>query len=115
MSNISQEIVDWYNENESDEHAEYIYQAWEDFYDAIWSTQYNKDSETATLASGRAVIVEDFGGEGQGDTRYVVFQVGDKLYRVDGYYASWDGTTWDDPDPYEVTPKEVTVIEYVRA
>jgi hypothetical protein len=114
VTDISQEILDWYNVNETDETAEHVYEAWEDFYEALSSKEHiaKYGYNTAVLPSGPAYVVEDFGGEGQGETRYVVFQVGEQFFRVDGYYASWDGTTWEDPTPYEVTPKEVTVIRY---
>lgn len=59
--------------------------------------------------------VEDFGGEGQGDTRYCVFKFEDstgvKYFRKDGYYASYDGSTWDG-DFKEVTPQERIVTFY---
>lgn len=114
---IKQEILDWYNENETGERTEYMDEAWEDFYYALANKEYmakHPNATTATLASGPAYEVEDFGGEGQGDTRYVVFSVGDQFFRVDGYYASWDGTTWESPNPYEVEPVQVMVTEYHR-
>jgi hypothetical protein len=44
-------------------------------------------------------VVEDFGGEGQGETRYIVLSLTDgadtKYFRKDGYYVSYDGSTWD--------------------
>lgn len=59
--------------------------------------------------------VESFGGEGQGDTAWVVVKAtrGDevKFFRKDGYYASYDGFTWDGAFA-EVTPKEKTVTVY---
>jgi hypothetical protein len=117
--NIKQEILDWYNEpagSEEEKETSINSEVWEEFYWAI-TTKERADAhgtKTATLESGPAYSVEDFGGEGQGETRYVVFQVADQFFRVDGYYASWDGTTWEDPTPYEVEPREVTVIRYER-
>jgi hypothetical protein len=109
MADIKQEILDWYNSQlESDEKVEYFDEVWPEFYEEIWG------SGSVTLASGDTKTLEDFGGEGQGDQRWVVFAVGDKIYRVDGYYASWDGTTWEDPTPYEVKPVEVTVVKYKK-
>lgn len=112
---ITQEIIDWLNTgNDYDNLDSYGTSEWMEFYEEMPNDRYNWTSKRkpVVLASGEARIVQDFGGEGQGDQRYVVFSVGDKFYRVDGYYASWDGSNWDDPTPYEVTPKEVTVIEY---
>lgn len=115
VTNIGQEILDWFNEPEDvRSKTEMDNEVWYEFYEAIWGTKHNRENKTATLASGRALIEEDFGGEGQGETRYVVFSVGDQFFRVEGYYASWDGTTWDDPIPFEVEAKEVSVIKYER-
>lgn len=46
---------------------------------------------------------------------YVVFQIGDELWRMDGWYSSYEGFNFDDAVPYKVIAKEVTVIEYVKA
>jgi hypothetical protein len=69
---------------------------------------------------GDVKIVEDFGGEGQGDTRYLVFQVTDeegevRLFQKDGYYSSYNGSDWDG-DFYEVveTKEIVTVYKQKR-
>lgn len=116
MADIKQEIIDWFvNDYEyKDDFVEdgdtiYFYKAWEGFQDAIWG------SGTVELASGTAKTLTRFGGEGKGDTYYVVFQIGEKIYRVDGYYSSWEGVNWDSAEPYEVKPKEVTIIRYEKA
>lgn len=118
VTNIKQEILDWYNEpiEEGDVKETRISNVWEEFYYSL-STKANcekYDYKTGTLESGPAYIEEDFGGEGQGETRYVVFSVDGQFFRVDGYYASWDGTNWESASPYEVEAKEVTVIKYER-
>jgi hypothetical protein len=68
-----------------------------------------------TLGGFDAKIVEDVGGEGQGDTRYVVFSLSDgtntRYFRKDGYYASYDGSTWDG-EFREVTPIDRVVTFY---
>ena len=46
---------------------------------------------------------------------WVVFQIGEELWRMDGWYASYEGSNFDDAVPYKVIAKEVTVIEYVKA
>lgn len=119
VTNITQEILDWFNVNETEEVATTIDEAWGEFYDTIVSKEAAERNPgkpwgtTAVLPSGPAYVVEDFGGEGQGETRYVIFQVGEQFFEVDGYYASWDGTTWEDPTPYEVAAKDVVVVKYV--
>lgn len=111
---IEQEIVDWYNTNDIGVTAsELDSDVWDEFYESVaWS------SAKPILASGKVNLEEDFGGEGQGDQRYVVWSIGEgdakQYFKVSGYYASWDGTTWDDLTPYEVEPFERTVIEFRR-
>lgn len=63
---------------------------------------------------GEIEFVEDFGGEGMGDHAHVVFKVVStgKLYKLDGYYSSWEGTDWQDK-AYEVEAKPVMTTEYV--
>lgn len=72
---------------------------------------------------GHVRLVEDFGGEGQGDDYWFVFSVTQvdeesglsvsAMYRMDGYYASYDGGSYDG-DLYMVKPQPKTVIEYVK-
>lgn len=50
-----------------------------------------------------------------GDCQYV-FKVNEQYFRLDAYYSSWDGPSFDDPwDFYEVRPVEVmtTVFEKI--
>jgi hypothetical protein len=117
ISNIEQEILDWFNNeyeykedyvDEGEEKAEYFSTVWPAFNEEIYG------DGIVELASGTAKTVDSYGGEGKGDTYWVVFQVGDKFYRVDGYYSSWEGTNWDSAEPYEVKPVEVTVIKYKK-
>lgn len=116
--NIEQEILDWFNDNEIDETKESIGSyVWEEFYGSLRSkdqVERTPSFTTATLASGPAYLVEDFGGEGQGVERWVVFSVGGQFFEADGYYASWDGTTWEDPTPYEVEAVQVMVTQYQK-
>jgi hypothetical protein len=118
VTDITQEILDWFNVNDTEEVSDSISEVWDEFYETLSTKEHIEKYEWAhapVLPSGPAFLVEDFGGEGQGETRYVVFSVGEQFFRVDGYYASWDGTTWEDPTPSEVIAKEVTVIRYERA
>ncbi|AXK86570.1 hypothetical protein SAMN05421776_11716 [Nocardia farcinica] len=70
---------------------------------------------------GAVKVIESFGGEGQGDSAYLIFQVQDsdnpyrmRFFRKNGYYASFHGTDWDGGF-YEVRPMKhwVTVYEKV--
>lgn len=107
---VKQEIIDWYSAKYgSDEDREYesFERAWEEFREYLYGNGID-------LPSGRAKLVADFGGEGQGEELWVVFSLGDQLFRVDGYYASWDGSNWDGAEPYEVEPVPVVVTQYNR-
>lgn len=66
------------------------------------------------IGVGEIEFVEDFGGEGMGDHAHVVFKVksNGKLYKLDGYYSSWEGTDWES-EAYEVEAKPVMTTEYV--
>lgn len=58
-------------------------------------------------------VVKHWGGEGCGEDYGLVlhFPESDVYVRIDGYYASYVGSSFDDP-PYIVTPKEKTIIVY---
>lgn len=57
--------------------------------------------------------IEDFGGEGMGDSVYVIFKIGDQFFKKDGYYSSWNGTDWDEGEPlHEVAPAQEMVTVY---
>lgn len=57
-------------------------------------------------------LVVTSGGEGEGDEAYIVLDVGGRLFRKDGYYASHDGYYWDGDfrEVHEVT-RPVTFYE----
>lgn len=63
---------------------------------------------------GIAHLVEQYGGEGQGEQYWFVFKLvtdpHERYFKVDGYYASYDGGYYD--EIYEVFPKQVTVTQY---
>jgi hypothetical protein len=68
---------------------------------------------------GTVKVLEDFGGEGQGEIRYYIFEITDlegeiKLYKKDGYYASFHGTDWDGGF-YEVVAREKVITVYERS
>lgn len=65
---------------------------------------------------GTVTLVDSYGGEGQGDSYWIVFQVDDgetkRVFKRDGWYASHDGSYLDGPTT-EVKPvlKTITVWE----
>ena len=66
---------------------------------------------------GQAVLVDDFGGEGQGDQYWFVFKVtnadGERFFRRNGYYASFHGGDYDGPTD-EVVAREKTIKVWVK-
>lgn len=66
---------------------------------------------------GQAVLVDDFGGEGQGDQYWFVFKVtnadGERHFRRNGFYASFHGGDYDGPTD-EVVAKEKTIKVWVK-
>ena len=68
------------------------------------------------LPSGTLKHVVQKGGEGGGTTYFYVFSIGEQLFRVDGYWASWDGVTYDDSlyALSEVEAVPTTIIEYKK-
>lgn len=67
---------------------------------------------------GELHFVAEDGGEGQGDEIYFVFKVifedgSEQLYRVDGYYSSYNGTDWSSGElcPVEVVQRLVNFYE----
>lgn len=61
-------------------------------------------------------LVEDVGGEDMGSEYYAVweFKASDRTFylRFNGSYYSYDGATYE--EFYEVTPEEVTIIQYKK-
>jgi len=90
-------------------------ESWSDLQDAL----YDKptligDGSGETFFT--ATLVEDFGGEGQGDEYWIVVRLifpdgVDRLVRKDGWYASYDGG-YLDGDLREVQPVERMVTFY---
>lgn len=60
---------------------------------------------------GRIQLIEFVGGAGLGDHTHLVWQIGDRLIRKDGYYGSYDGFHFDGR-MYEVQRREKTVTVY---
>lgn len=73
------------------------------------------DYEEAELGLGKIEEVDQYGGEGQGETWYKVNHFVDhNVYiRTDGFYSSYNGTDFDEGFGSEVRPisKTITVFE----
>lgn len=58
-------------------------------------------------------VVQDNGGtEGGGEAVHMVYKVCDRLFRLDGSYYSYDGTTWDEDSFREVKAVTKAVVFY---
>lgn len=57
-------------------------------------------------------IEQEGGGEGGGEYCYAVIQVGEKFYKIEYSYYSYNGYDYDDADVYEVVPVERLVTFY---
>ncbi|MCB1712254.1 MAG: hypothetical protein KDH96_07200 [Candidatus Riesia sp.] len=88
-----------------------LYEAWR----ALPSDyEAQKQEFLNSLGLGEVVEVDQYGGEGQGDTWYSIkhFVDHDVYIRTDGFYASYSGTDFYDGVGKIVTPKEKTVTVY---
>lgn len=64
---------------------------------------------------GDTIVVESEGGYEEGGSyvsRVVHFVKHDVYIRREGYYASYDGTDWEDYDYEEVKPAQKTITVY---
>jgi hypothetical protein len=66
---------------------------------------------------GTVKVVQNFGGEGQGDRQWIVVKVTspdgeEQFFRQDGYYSSYDGGEWDGSfDEVKAVQRTVTFYE----
>ena len=63
---------------------------------------------------GKWEEVDQYGGEGQGDTWYSVkyFKDHDVYIRTDGWYSSYEGTEFEEGYGREVFPQQKTITVY---
>lgn len=106
VEQITKELLTWASAEEGEE-FDYFESAADCIYDAL-------DSGYIDLPSGKASYVECFGGEGKGDDYWMVFSVGEQLFRFAGYHDSWSGVSWDGTELEEVEAKEVITVKYVK-
>lgn len=81
-----------------------------------WNYAFYELESPASVNGLEISVVATGGGMDKGSNAYLVLRVLDSagtesFYRKDGFYASYDGFTWDG-DFYEVQPKEKTVTVY---
>jgi uncharacterized protein YlxP (DUF503 family) len=78
-----------------------------------WTELGYQDVDWDALELGKVNVVASYGGEGQGETYYVVYHFvdHDKYIRINGFYSSYNGADFDNA-PYEVTPQQKTITVY---
>lgn len=83
----------------------------------FWSELKYESDRYSVVVDGveyKATHVESRGGMDQGSDIWVVFRLGDQLFKKSGFYASHYGTDWDGP-LVEVKPVEKTVTVFEKA
>lgn len=55
------------------------------------------------------------GGEGEGETYVRVYQIGDRFFKIEGWYQSYNGVSWEKDSFKEVFPVKVLVTKYLEA
>jgi hypothetical protein len=83
-----------------------------------WDAWAENDGDPVLVQGlGEVSVIESFGGEGQGDGYYMIFRVvfdggGEQLYKLGGYYASYDGGYYEGPlSEVNAVVREVTFYE----
>lgn len=70
------------------------------------------DQEIEGIGKVETVLEYERGYSGEDtNTTIQVFKVGDRYFKMEGFYDSWNGTDWDGPFT-EVKPVKVEYTEY---
>lgn len=87
-------------------------ESWDDPSEAFYFW-YNKQT-TCEVLGKPAKIVEEVGGEGEGEHYHIVVSVGDKFFMRQGSYDSWEGVEWGygEDSWVEVFPEQVMTTVY---
>jgi len=70
--------------------------------------------KTATIPGIGVATLKDekLGEEGEGENIWVVFELYGSLYRLNGFYSSYDGEDWTYGSVVQVKPREITTTIY---
>lgn len=74
--------------------------------------EYDDEGDRQVFLDAGFSLVENYGGEGQGDDYWFVIKAGDRHIKFDGYWASYDGAYIEWEDAKFVEPVEVTVTQW---
>lgn len=125
LNELADLLIDEANEyvwvDSGGERHPYRIASWADLHEELFWTIKEKDRALGRYIPGVGVLipVEDFGGEGQGDSLWYVFKVifpdgVQKLLRMDGYYSSYQGGEYDgNLVEVKAVDKTITVYEKV--
>ncbi len=105
-----------YNQNYQVREANVEFQELYNKYFEIPSYQKRREGEwLVSIGLGKIEEVEQYGGEGQGETWYSVkhFVDHDVYIQTDGFYSSYNGTDFYEGYGEEVVPEERMVTVYV--
>lgn len=76
-----------------------------DDYGSVWDTLCYEKGTANVPGLGEIEVVDSHSGDGDGSETWVVFKVGDQLFRKTGAYSSWDSNYWDgsivEVEPYQ--------------
>jgi hypothetical protein len=99
------EAIENYDEvvDENNQDSEYLD---EDFFETLYSRELNTEINLEGLESP-LILIDYHGGDGDGSTMWVILQFEDKLWRISGYYSSWDSNEWQLDSLEEVKVKQV--------
>jgi len=83
-------------------------------YEEITSPDWDEVGTLETSLGTVQEVEQVGGGEGDGEHTHVVLktEATGQFFRINGYYYSYDGTTWDDSRLFEVRPVTKTVVVY---
>lgn len=101
------------------QHEDRLNDVWEEVkhlgvYELIDNFEYGDTAPIVKFPSGELELVDmQLGEEGGPENVWVVFRFEDKLYRINGYYNSWNGTDWNS-HVEEVQAKEKVIIIYEK-
>lgn len=101
---LTKEILAWWNQ-ECDEKVKYISEILTDMEGSLGSAP-------VSLPSGELKLVDQFGGEGEGDTYWLIFKIGEQFFKAEGFHDSWSGVSWDDDGLREVEARQVVITQY---
>lgn len=109
---VAQEIIDWYNAENPQEHITEFDEVVSDFLSTLRPGYGQTEPCEIELPSGSATFETTEGGEGQGDDYLFRFKVGEKYFEVNGFHSSWEGVSWEGSELYEVEPLDVVVTKF---